>query len=399
MIVYLPKEHYSLFVRIGAIVTASGAFVDLISNFSTYLDHFENHNQLHNIMLIFGGSFLIIGFMLSLLSSYKQKLILKNFINSHRKIDLNADLKDFLKKLLETLLYSIPNSKKGSVIVKEGNHYVFKTAIGYDFEKLKDVRIGLEEFPDAKLTRFKLIKKINQRSDRFPDKILQQISKVQDSKIKSTIVIPAKKNEVFFYIDFEQRIREVKGIYEDLLESIRIFISSWIEKYEMYQQLRKIYDKDPLTQTYSRAGMNKILKEIEKNPKGNILVIIDIDGFKKINDTYGHKTGDEFLRFFVEELRKILRISDKSDKIIRFGGDEFLIFMGNCTLSDAIEKMHNVEEKIEKESFFVRESNISIPVSFSYGISSIQSKEKFDKAILKADKELYEMKARKKNNQ
>ncbi|MDN5337952.1 MAG: hypothetical protein PWQ20_1022 [Thermotogaceae bacterium] len=395
MTVYLPKESYSLFVKIGAIVVATGAFVDLTSNFSTHLDPFENHNQLHNVMFVSGGVFLITGFILSLLSSYKQKLILKAFINSYKEVNLDANLKDFLEKLLESLIHSIPNAKKGSVLVKEGNHYVFKAALGYDFEKLKDIQIELNEFPDARLTKVKLIKKINQRSDRLPDKILQQLLKIQDFRIKSTIVIPAKKNEVFFYVDFEQGIPRVKGIYGDMLESMRIFIASLIEKYEMYQQLRQIYDKDPLTNTYSRTGIDKILVEIEENPNGNVLVIVDIDGLKKVNDTYGHKTGDEFLRFFVKELRRMLRISDK---IIRFGGDEFLIVMENCTLSNAIEKMHNIEEKIGKTGFFVRESNVLLPISFSYGMSFLPSKKHFDKAVLNADRELYEMKARKKQS-
>ncbi|HEW92869.1 MAG TPA: GGDEF domain-containing protein, partial [Thermotogaceae bacterium] len=150
----------------------------------------------------------------------------------------------------------------------------------------------------------------------------------------------------------------------------------------------------PLTQTYSRAGIETILKNIERNPKGNSLVIIDIDEFKKVNDLYGHQVGDEFLRFFVEELRKRLR---SSDKIIRFGGDEFLILMENCDLSDAVKKMEFASEDIKKTKFFVRESNVLLPVSFSYGISYIQSKDQFDKAVSKADKKLYEMKIYKKH--
>ena len=390
----LPKEPSFLAVKIGTFVAATGAFIDLTSNFSTYLDIFEAHNLLHNILFVIGGIFLIAGFIFSLFNSYKQKLSLKAFISSYKGINLNTTFEAFLEKLLESLISSIPSAKKGSVIVREEDHYSFKAAKGYDIEKLKSIRIGLDEFPDLHLKEVALIKKIQKRFDRFPNEIFQKLLEVQDVNIKSTIVIPAKESEVVFYIDFEQSIPEVRGIYGDLLESMRIFISSLIEKYGMYQQLRNIYDKDPLTQTYSRAGIETILKNIERNPKGNSLVIIDIDEFKKVNDLYGHQVGDEFLRFFVEELRKRLR---SSDKIIRFGGDEFLILMENCDLSDAVKKMEFASEDIKKTKFFVRESNVLLPVSFSYGISYIQSKDQFDKAVSKADKKLYEMKIYKKH--
>jgi len=390
---YLSNEPYSMLIKFGSFVVATGAFIDFISNFSKRLDFFEEHNVLHNILLILGSLLLIMGVIHSLHGFYEQKFTLKSFISAYDKIDLNASKEDFLKTLLIIMINSIPGAKKGSVIVLENNHYVFKVAKGYDIEQLKKIEIEIETFPDIHLKNVLLIKNIQKRFDRFPNEILQKLIAVQDNRIKSTIVIPAKNEEIFFYIDFEKGVPSVKGSYGDLLESMRIFTSSLIEKYEMYQSLKQIYDKDPLTKVYSRAGIDSLLKNTENNPKGNVLIILDLDGFKKVNDSYGHQVGDEYLRFFVEELRRKLR---SNDIIVRFGGDEFLILMENCIVLDALEKMKNITEEFKKLRFYVRDSNVLIPISFSYGMATIRSANQFDQAVTRADRELYEMKEHKK---
>ena len=100
------------------------------------------------------------------------------------------------------------------------------------------------------------------------------------------------------------------------------------EKDTIYQQMIR----DDLTQLYSRNYINSVLKheldKLERYPAQHALLFIDVDDFQKINDQLGHRVGDQLLF----NLGNILRQSTRaSDVVARYGGDEFLILLLNCT--------------------------------------------------------------------
>jgi diguanylate cyclase (GGDEF)-like protein len=93
---------------------------------------------------------------------------------------------------------------------------------------------------------------------------------------------------------------------------------------------------DPLTHTYNRAYFDTLLSQMDAiSPKGSVSIfIMDIDHFKKVNDTYGHTVGDKVLEHFTKTIRKATR---KSDAFIRFGGEEFALVIwhdGTLNLDD-----------------------------------------------------------------
>ncbi len=132
---------------------------------------------------------------------------------------------------------------------------------------------------------------------------------------------------------------------------------------------------DPLTQAYNRG----ILNELPFRP-GSALVMLDLDAFKKLNDTYGHDFGDQVLKKLVVILKESIR---QSDIVVRYGGDEFLIILQNCPPEKAASIMHHTLDKF-KAAF------PNHPVSFSFGIS--KHDQDWYQALIEADRSMYIMK-------
>lgn len=156
------------------------------------------------------------------------------------------------------------------------------------------------------------------------------------------------------------------------------------ETKRIYQE--KLANVDPLTGAFNRRYLNefsvKYLEIIKKEKKDLSLLMIDLDDFKNINDTFGHEVGDTVIKELVNISKQTVR---KSDFIVRFGGDEFIILL----LDTNIEKAKIIANKIIKN---INEFNKNKEFIFtvSIGTSSYQKEDiSIDSLILRADDSLY----------
>lgn len=185
---------------------------------------------------------------------------------------------------------------------------------------------------------------------------------------------------------------------------------------EMTRNRTKIFNNtitDVTTGLFNRHGMYSTVSELQKNiakeneylisqklqPKkfSIIVIMIDMDGLKRINDTYGHKEGDFGINLISESLKQNSEIKDLA---VRNGGDEFLfICYGEYSENDA-EKL--AEEKINAIERCISEKSsssgkpFSISASLGYSVSVLDEKLNLDELISIADAEMYENKKRKK---
>ncbi|HHW4980939.1 TPA: diguanylate cyclase [Legionella anisa] len=151
--------------------------------------------------------------------------------------------------------------------------------------------------------------------------------------------------------------------------------------------------QDSLTGVYNRRFFEEYLqKEIlkaKKHPFTFALLLIDIDYFKKVNDTYGHLVGDQVLLEFATKIRQICR---QDDLISRWGGEEFMIFLRIANLDAAKSKAEAIRESIEKFSIEInQEKPISVTISIGIAFYPYDGK-KVDDLISKADEALYQAK-------
>ncbi len=150
-------------------------------------------------------------------------------------------------------------------------------------------------------------------------------------------------------------------------------------------QLVKMALHDQLTGLYNRhylleSAHIKISKSMRhKTPVS--LTVIDLDHFKHINDTYGHKTGDLALKAIADLLKSVVR---KEDIAARFGGEEFVVIFDHCDLKDALRKAEDLRKAISQ----LKPKGLDLTASF--GVAQLDSSgESFDQLLNRSDKALY----------
>jgi len=151
---------------------------------------------------------------------------------------------------------------------------------------------------------------------------------------------------------------------------------------------RKYYEgyKDPLTQIYHRKYLYDIL--IKKLGRKYQLFMIDIDFFKKVNDTYGHNVGDFVLQEVSNRMQLLIR---DEDSLIRYGGEEFLIYTTQLNPTQCIDFAQRIRESIAKTP--VRYKEIECDITVSIGVNAeARSVDNFDDMLKKADDALYKAK-------
>ncbi len=161
------------------------------------------------------------------------------------------------------------------------------------------------------------------------------------------------------------------------------------EEKEKILRLKEMDLRDELTGIYTRRAYKEKIKKFLERADKTYIFFIDIDNFKKFNDTYGHSAGDLLLVFLAGILRKLEDIGF----VFRWGGEEFVIFLpdfkGEEIVKIAKELLKDIEEKSEKE--------IGKKVTVSIGISLCESYEDIDKKIEEADFAMYRAKEKGKN--
>jgi len=148
---------------------------------------------------------------------------------------------------------------------------------------------------------------------------------------------------------------------------------------------------DNLTQTYNRHAFSAIYKQILKQSQRDntffSVLLLDIDYFKRINDRYGHHVGDQVIQEVVEHLQNTLRVSDP---IFRWGGEEFLVLLKDCSLQDACITGEKILEAIRTHTFVTGKDQVHITASI--GAAEFVDGENPDTLIARADSALYQAK-------
>lgn len=165
---------------------------------------------------------------------------------------------------------------------------------------------------------------------------------------------------------------------------------------EHNEKLLSVAFKDELTQLLNRRAIHEIISNNRgaKQLNGLAIVILDIDHFKKFNDTYGHALGDKVLVNVAQSLKQVSR---DYDQIARWGGEEFVIVTRDASPDHLLAYGEKLREKVASSPIFKDDSPDPIFVTISLGITQSHLDESFDDALERADKALYKSKAKGRN--
>jgi diguanylate cyclase (GGDEF)-like protein len=171
-----------------------------------------------------------------------------------------------------------------------------------------------------------------------------------------------------------------------------------IERVELLQvQLQELAVRDSLTNLFNRRYLQEILYvEFARSKRAGVtlaVLMIDSDQLKEINDNYGHRAGDDFLVHIAEVVQSKIRAGDIA---CRYGGDEFVIVMGNVSEEIALERAEKLRESIAKHHIVYKNEKVGISVSI--GIAMFPKHSSSGEMLLqKADQALYRAKQMGKN--
>ncbi len=192
-------------------------------------------------------------------------------------------------------------------------------------------------------------------------------------------------------------ITQNKHIEGELRSSHEKLLAQLDEINKLHALLQEQVIRDPLTGLYNRRYLNETLQRenerAARKPFLSSILMIDIDYFKQINDSYGHAVGDEILYSMSKEFTAHVR---SSDMICRYGGEEFLIIMPDSSEDDALQRAEEIRTSIESTLFTVDDGQIHLTISIGVASFLADGRDLWE-IIDAADMALYEAKSNGRN--
>lgn len=195
------------------------------------------------------------------------------------------------------------------------------------------------------------------------------------------------RNELTLFIAIEFYVSAIATL---------IFSYAFADRMRKQQdQLIELATKDPLTNAGNRRAMEQKLIDIIAFQRRDqtipaSLILMDLDKFKDINDTFGHAKGDDILVAFVENIQKRIRATDR---LYRFGGEEFVVIAENTPLKDAIGLAEELRLSVEKDGWLAQHR-----ITISVGTAKYDAFETAFEWLGRADRAMYQAKEQGRNN-
>jgi diguanylate cyclase len=181
------------------------------------------------------------------------------------------------------------------------------------------------------------------------------------------------------------------------LQAYEVFASSLkplrLEAHTLERELENLRSNlDPLTGATSRTSLLTVLRELQALVKRNVMpcsvVMMDLDHFKSVNDTYGHQAGD---RVLIAAAQFAMQHQRPYDKVFRYGGEEFVISLQNTDSKVAFTVVDRLREGLAKTPIYHNE--ILIAVTASCGIAPLEADLTVEQSVDHADQALYAAKS------
>lgn len=187
--------------------------------------------------------------------------------------------------------------------------------------------------------------------------------------------------------------RELTHKQLSIVTNVLVSLSGVAARHRLVAELTQKAHYDQLTGLVNRRFMDELLvNEIERCRRYRspmTVLLLDIDHFKSINDTFGHDAGDRVLETVASRLRNTVR---SVDSVARWGGEEFIVMLAETDLSSALVVGENIRKTVEKGEYALNR-----PVTVSIGVSEFKKDDTVDTLIKRADVALYDAKDKGRN--
>ncbi|MCS7228096.1 MAG: diguanylate cyclase [Endomicrobia bacterium] len=329
----------------------------------------------------------------------KEKQLQQDFKTITKKLEQTINDLNLLNQIsldiaenieLQNLIMSIPRFIQGLGKAKKILFYL------YDDENKHFVLQNIQDNPDVEriIPKNKMFNMLNISEDKLPDKPIRStenktIQEFFSHQDKEMILFPLiSRNKLLGFLLVAEKIdySEFTNYDISLLQSLISHIAVALNNAQLYE----LAITDGLTKLYiQRYFLSRLEYEILRVRRYNTvfsLLMIDIDFFKKINDTYGHLTGDEVLKTVAKILLSCVR---QTDIVCRYGGEEFAVMLIECGREWAQKIALRIKDRIETAEIKIEDKIIKITVSIGVetyyeGLSGKDIIEHADKALYMA---------------
>ena len=238
-----------------------------------------------------------------------------------------------------------------------------------------------EEFKDILLIMARTAEAVGDRDLRYSGQFteftshLHSLAGMDDlARLRACLVASANELQV--------SVNQMAQDGEEALSQVRGELRQYQAKLEEAERLASV---DSLTGLYNRRRVEAALElRIEQRQVFSVL-IFDLNGFKRVNDTYGHVVGDELLTQFASELKSAFR---SGDEVGRWGGDEFIVVLG-CGLEDARRQVERVRKWVFGDYTVGGKQSRKLPVSAAIGGAAWLEGETMAQMFARADADMY----------
>ncbi len=326
-----------------------------------------------------------------------QEEIRKRLHETSEKIS-KAELEDEIYSVaLEAVVEMIPNATKGSVLLlEEDGNFHYRVVKGFRSE-LKDLILKKEEAYLYKINEFRETAIINNPREfdtvHTNKNTIEGLKKINALDIFCSVSAPIYIDNVLIGL-INVDSDKINHIFSEndleIMDQIKCELELAIKNALAQNKLKYLANFDELTGVMNRRSLKKEFdKEIMKNSnKKSCLVMIDMDNFKILNDSFGHYFGDIALKHFSDILRQTV---GDNGYVSRFAGDEFVLLLKDFDYAQASYRMKEIYQLVASDKLD------GITLKFSYGICefSSDSNADFTKIMADADTKMYEHKRRK----
>ena len=310
---------------------------------------------------------------------------------------------ELYQAVLEEAIRQVPGAEAGSLLVWEDGAYRYKAAFGYDLEGLKALAftreaqlkwyglgeekarqgeprlLSVEERPIAEISH-----------ETAPPEVIDAAGKAEEIQANLCLPIPYK-GEVLAYLNLEN-LHDPKAFGEDSLEAARFFatpLATLLHEIRTRKLLEEAALTDPLTGLPNRRAFDRFLEEELKRAERYgyplALAVMDLRGFKQVNDRLGHAVGDLALMKVAEALQREKR---NGDRIFRWGGDEFAALFPHTGKEGALKAAFRYARAIEALCFG------GLCLGVNIGLAAFPEDGKTpDELLSAADSRMYQAKA------
>jgi len=278
---------------------------------------------------------------------------------------LETEIAEAYETLMHYAVRLVPGAEAGSLLVRTSpNNYSYAAALGYDLESLQKISYTMEEMRDGwyqagcenwrrgeprivSLVKHDIIT-ISHRT--APPEVIDRAGRV--GEIKANICFPiVYQGEVLALMNLDS-FSDPEAFDDESLDVSRIFAQQaalLLHEQHYRQLLEKAAHTDPLTGLPNRRAFDEDYEAFWSSAKRYdyplAIIILDLSGFKVVNDRFGHTSGDQVLRKVAQVLTSLIR---DGDHVYRWGGDEFAILLPHTPLDSAIQAAKRYVAAIEK---------------------------------------------------